>query len=138
MIASGEVLLGDNSLGYFKSCDDNANFGIPGQLLRDVILPVTRTNTEMWQALIREFGDRQDPPQRTHSRNKEQSSPLLEDIAPLPKLPPGPWRSLGGHFDYSTWQDRNRFLELDRALARAQSRRPESADDGDDFLPTAA
>ena len=74
-----------HSLGYFKSCDDNANFGIPGQLLRDVILPVTRTNTEMWQALIREFGDTEDPPQRSHSSNKEQS-PLLENITPAAEI----------------------------------------------------
>jgi hypothetical protein len=92
----------------------------------------------MWQALIREFGDTEDPPQRAHSSNKEQSSPLLENTTPLPKLPPGPWRSLGGYFDYSTWADRERFLELDRALSTARSRPPESSDDGEDFLPTAA
>src|SRR5579863_4324562 len=28
------------------------------------------------------------------------------------KLPPGPWRSLGGYLDYSNWEERDRFLEL--------------------------
>lgn len=28
-----------------------------------------------------------------------------------------PWLSLGGHFDYVYWTDRDRFLELDKAIA---------------------
>ena len=38
----------------------------------------------------------------------------------LPKVPPSPWRSLGGYLDYSSWKDRDRFLELDRAIARSR------------------
>lgn len=30
-----------------------------------------------------------------------------------------PWLSLGGHFDYAKWKDRERFLELDKAIASA-------------------
>ena len=36
---------------------------------------------------------------------------------PLVKLTPGPWISLGGYLDYEGWADRERFLELDRAIA---------------------
>jgi hypothetical protein len=42
------------------------------------------------------------------------------DSHPLQKLPPGEWRSLGGYFDYSHWIDRDRFMELDRAIAASQ------------------
>jgi hypothetical protein len=43
----------------------------------------------------------------------------------MPRLPAGSWRSLRGCFDYSRWHDRERFLELDRALASAQCPEPE-------------
>jgi hypothetical protein len=39
---------------------------------------------------------------------------------PLPLLPPSPWRSSGGRLDYSSWPDRTRFLELDRAIIAAR------------------
>ena len=49
---------------------------------------------------------------------------MLARVSPgpksLPKVPPGPWRSLGGYLDYSSWKDRDRFLELDRAIARSR------------------
>jgi hypothetical protein len=32
------------------------------------------------------------------------------------KLPPTPWLSLGGYLDYSGWEERERFMELDRAI----------------------
>jgi hypothetical protein len=38
----------------------------------------------------------------------------------LPELPPSPWRSLGRRLDYSTWQDRERFMELDAVLLTHQ------------------
>ena len=37
----------------------------------------------------------------------------------LKPLPPGPWRSLGRHLDYTNWADRERFLELDNAIQRS-------------------
>jgi hypothetical protein len=42
--------------------------------------------------------------------------PVARVSAPLPELAPSPWRSLGKRLDYSTWQDRERFLELDAAI----------------------
>jgi hypothetical protein len=35
---------------------------------------------------------------------------------PQPKLAPYPWRSLGGHLDYTDWPERERFAELDLAI----------------------
>ena len=35
----------------------------------------------------------------------------------LPKLAPGPWISLGGLLNYEDWDERDRFLELDRLIA---------------------
>jgi hypothetical protein len=52
-------------------------------------------------------------------------SVAIEASTPLPGFPPGPWRSLGGCFDYSEWADRDRFLELDKALASAHCGEPE-------------
>ena len=52
-----------------------------------------------------------------------------ESKPPLEKLAAGPWRSLGGYFDYSHWADRERFLELDKAIALAR----ESRDGDGDF-----
>ena len=68
------------------------------------------------------------PPQevrRTHQREsgtaptQEMSTDALscETETPLQKASAGSWVSLGGYFDYSTWADRERFVELDRAIA---------------------
>jgi hypothetical protein len=38
---------------------------------------------------------------------------------PLQKASAGPWVSLGGYFDYSNWADRERFVQLDRAIAKS-------------------
>lgn len=47
---------------------------------------------------------------------------------PLKPLAPGPWRSLGRYLDYSNWADRERFVELDRAIqSNAQLDRDEIA-----------
>ena len=45
------------------------------------------------------------------------ASPSRDYKLPLEKVPEGPWRSLGGYFDYSLWPERERFLELDKAIA---------------------
>jgi hypothetical protein len=39
-----------------------------------------------------------------------------DPFSPLCPLPPGPWRSLGQHLDYTDWPARERFMELDRAI----------------------
>ena len=35
----------------------------------------------------------------------------------LQKVSAGPWISAGGYFDYSGWADRERFMELDKAIS---------------------
>ena len=50
---------------------------------------------------------------------EEPSEP--RPTGPLTQLAAGPWRSLGRYLDYSNWADRDRFVELDRAIeANAQ------------------
>jgi hypothetical protein len=49
----------------------------------------------------------------------EFASPAADDASfPLVRLPPGPFRSLGGYFSYEGWPDQQRFMELDEALRR--------------------
>jgi hypothetical protein len=60
--------------------------------------------------------------------------PSRENKCPLPKLAEGPWRSLGGYFDYSLWADRDRFLELDRAIAAGQECREDGLEPGLDMI----
>jgi hypothetical protein len=57
--------------------------------------------------------------------DSDELSVAIETSAPIPRFPPGPWRSLGECFDYSHWPDRDRFLELDGALASAQFPEPQ-------------
>jgi hypothetical protein len=59
-----------------------------------------------------------------HSRHstcglhKPEVAPAIADYAGplLVKLPPSPFRSLGGYLNYEEWPDRQRFMELDEAL----------------------
>jgi hypothetical protein len=62
----------------------------------------------------------------------EFASPLADDASPpLVRLPPNPFRSLGGYFSYEGWPDQQRFMELDDALRRKafedfQDRKPKT------------
>jgi hypothetical protein len=40
----------------------------------------------------------------------------VSGVSRLRKLPPSPFRSLGGYLDYAEWPDCERFMELDRAI----------------------
>ena len=55
-------------------------------------------------------------------------------VQPGQKLPPGPFRSLGGYLDYSDWPERERFLELDRIL-RTIEPEPSGWEDWKDLPP---
>lgn len=55
-------------------------------------------------------------------RESVDASPVSE---PLQKLPPGPWRSLGGYLDYTDWPERDRFAELDQAIQAPWRHSPE-------------
>ena len=43
----------------------------------------------------------------------------------LVRLPPSPFRSLGGYFNYEGWPDQQRFMELDEALRLKALERPQ-------------
>ena len=45
-------------------------------------------------------------------------------VPPLVRLPPSPFRSLGGYFSYEGWPDQERFMELDEALRRRARENP--------------
>lgn len=45
---------------------------------------------------------------------QEEPAPVL--VRPLREVAPGPWRSLGRYLDYTNWPERERFVELDRAI----------------------
>ena len=53
-----------------------------------------------------------------------------------------PWLSLGGCFDYTHWEDRERFVELDKAIAlepeppQPPYRRPERFEDDRETITT--
>jgi hypothetical protein len=46
-------------------------------------------------------------------------------VPPLVKLPPSPFRSLGGYLSYEGWPDQQRFMELDEALRRKARENPQ-------------
>ena len=64
-------------------------------------------------------------PEDAGSKQTENGNPVL---APLKKLPPGRWRSLGGYLNYANWSERQRFLELDAAIEALQSSQPRPAE----------
>jgi hypothetical protein len=41
-----------------------------------------------------------------------------ETVSRVRRQPPGPWRSLGQHLDYTDWPERDRFVQLDREIKR--------------------
>jgi hypothetical protein len=60
---------------------------------------------------------------------------LGETSTPLPRLAAGAWRSLGGCLDYSGWKDRDRFLQLDKAIASAACPRDSDRKTGNHAAP---
>ena len=69
-------------------------------------------------ALLRELARVQEFENRSQEARVYQRT--YEYNPPLQRLPPSEWRSLGGYFDYSLWADRDRFMELDRAIAASR------------------
>jgi hypothetical protein len=136
MIVSDIFLLGEYPLPFLTDRNDIAQLaeGLPGCMFNELL--TDGGSPEMWLALFREFENEPNRPTR-RNQNVEKSEPSTENQGPLQKVAQGPWRSLGGYFDYTDWQDRERFMELDRAIAL--SRQSIEADDElEDFLRTAA
>jgi hypothetical protein len=65
--------------------------------------------SDTWVAFLQAFNQGPDDP--------TADVPSFETGTPLQKLDAGPWRSIGGRLDYSGWSARERFLELDKAIA---------------------
>lgn len=70
-------------------------------------------------SILQELARSQDLETRPSREVRAHQRPY-ESGPPLQKLPPSEWRSLGGYFDYSLWTDRERFMELDRAIVASQ------------------
>lgn len=67
---------------------------------------------------------------------EEKDVEPLVSVSRLRELPPGPYRSLGRHLDYSRWADRDRFMELDEAIRfgeRNGTELYEQTPEGNDF-----
>jgi hypothetical protein len=80
-------------------------------------------SSEAWLAFLKEYAGQAEESERAPRVNREENAGLElvpEAAGPLCRVEPGPWRSLGGYFDYSGWADRERFLELDRAIAAGE------------------
>ena len=108
--------------------------GIAGCLLNGLVASPTESGNETvehWIAILTRLAEEQDRGQQREVTRRE--APPVDDSAremraPLPKLAAGPWTSLGGYFDYSLWPERERFLELDRAIAAGLDLHEGSAD----------
>src|SRR5580658_3414955 len=91
--------------------------------------PVT-ASLESWMPrtdMARKMGPQVPYQTNTESVDLHCSLPEIVCAAPrLRKLPPGPFRSLGGYLDYEEWPDRERFMELDRALQHSAQERHNS------------
>ena len=96
-----------------------------------------RETVEQWIAILTQLADDQDRKPRavrdfghrhvfSQKSVTDESARELRPSPPLQKVEAGPWRSLGGYFDYSLWPDRDRFLELDRAIAAMQDAHEEA------------
>ena len=75
-------------------------------------------SSETWSSVLRGFADEQENG-APHMLDEGISTHSCETHTPLQKLSGGAWQSLGGYFDYSDWAARERFMELDKAIAAA-------------------
>jgi hypothetical protein len=131
----GYILFGDCSVTLLTDHNQIAQLaeGLPGCMFNDLLK--NDGDSERWLALLREFVE--EPPRAKRSvQDIGRTGTTSPQSGPLQKVQPGPWRSLGGYLDYSHWEDRERFLELDAAIARA--RQADNADDESEDLLTAA
>jgi hypothetical protein len=96
--------------------------GFPGETLSNIFTAETRpTDSERWLAFLREYTTVEPECEVRDSQIGQVSDTCLPQIsAPLQTLPASPWRSVGGYLDYQGWAARDRFLELDKAIARIQ------------------
>ena len=76
---------------------------------------------ESWIATLMKLAEQHEREARAAEQAAAVAATVQREMkAPLEKVQAGPWRSLGGYFDYTHWADRERFMELDRAIAASQ------------------
>ena len=90
---------------------------IPVSIFNGVVVSRAESESfEAWIAALTKLVDEREPEEAV-AQDAGIGNAARESKPPLQKLAAGPWRSLGGYFDYSLWPDRERFLELDKAIA---------------------
>jgi hypothetical protein len=108
---------------------------LPRCMLKDLLsADTTIGNPEAWLALLRDFTPENAEPapvNRVRTIQKDENAQVKPEnvwadsvapaVAPRSLVAAGPWRSIGGCFDYTEWKDRDRFLELDRAIGCSSS-----------------
>jgi hypothetical protein len=124
MILSGQILLGEKVL--FSSSTNYETrqpaSTVPVYAFEGLITPeFDSASADLAISLLRELARAQEfeEPRTQEARAYQRPN---EYTCPLEKVPPGEWRSLGGYFDYTHWADRERFMELDRAIAASHRR----------------
>lgn len=102
--------------------------GIPVCLTNGLIdTELNNATFELWIAALTKYAGEHEP-EESVVRAATAALPPRETKPQMAKLAEGPWRSLGGYFDYSLWPDRERFLELDRAISAGQDLRDVDTD----------
>lgn len=103
--------------------------GLPSCLSNGRVAPeLNNASFELWIAALTKYASEQELEGQAAEVAAIPTPQPREVKPPMPKLAAGPWRSLGGYFDYSLWPDRDRFLELDRAIAIGQDLRDADSD----------
>ena len=124
---------------YLATSDQIAQLtaSLPGALVRTRrTTRISDDDSQVWQSLLSAYAPELKNEKSLNSIARDKTTDGPREIrGPLAKAAPGPWRSLGGFLDYSRWEDRERFLELDRAIAASPSyAEPEE----EEFLSSAA
>jgi hypothetical protein len=92
--------------------------GLPGCMFNNGLTTAQSNNVGSAKliSLLLEWGDEQQ--RETRGAQGTQINTCSHEInTPLQKVSAGPWMSCGGYFDYSDWAARERFVELDKAIA---------------------
>ena len=92
---------------------------VAGYVFSGLVLSEIDGNSAAAISLLQELAREQEFENRRHQEVRTIQRPW-ENSSPMRKLPPSEWRSLGGYFDYCQWADRERFMELDKAIASSQ------------------
>jgi len=118
-------------MSYLTICNETLELvaGFPDRLSNCPLSAETTDESSVeWLAMLREYTlvEACCGAPETHNEHVD-AIPSPEIVAPLHVLTPSPWRSVGGYLDYSGWTARERFLELDKAIACSEYSRQRAA-----------